>query len=567
MSIVSKFTDLINSEDGVGTVMALFWFILCAGIVGLSVDASNAWRHKERLQLSADIAAHAGALRILEGDSDAQVRAAAKTMALGNMPAVDFGRVINQDVKDIILSQYDFAANTLAAPGAVNAITVQLHRNNTVGNPVGTYLLKFAGFPDFQVKRAGTSVVADFGLCPNYEGIWAHGEITLPNQNYIYKDYCVHSQEKIWMPQRNNWEVGSYLGMPNLADCGNKCYDSENPGSEAAKNEINLIMPKFADIIADVEADMLKVTPNATKADFWDGKTVQVSATLDGMVTADLSDPSIGTVVNLSSTQFESLFASEVPGYMANGTGQNPDYWVDAVPAQTPPTGYTYNVTCSGGGQSTIDLLSPTHPVDVELYGDDPLTDGVVEDDFLLSTTSEDHSVVVRDIALITNCSVDFVDNSDWRGVMVLTNKIPTGNGVGNAVFQASASASVGSLDDSCTEADHSYLYAYSRMHVAAKFGANSVTIMTGGDMHFSSGANSGEKLPPKLSDPNIFESDNDIVHNGMTIYSDGDVDLTTKHDYKACGYNPNDVLGATGYKYIRQVVPSNETARIAEVN
>src|SRR5210317_1997465 len=100
-------TDFIKDESAVGTVMALFWFIICAGIVGLSVDTSNAWRQKERLQLTADVASHAGLLVILAGGSEADARLAARNSVLSNMPNAGFGRVINEDIKDIILSDFD----------------------------------------------------------------------------------------------------------------------------------------------------------------------------------------------------------------------------------------------------------------------------------------------------------------------------------------------------------------------------------------------------------------------------------------------------------------------------
>ena len=100
-------TDFIKDESAVGKVMALFWFVICAGIVGLSVDTSNAWRQKERLQLTADVASHAGVVEMLAGGSVSDIRLAAHNSVIFNMPNSGFGRVIDTDINDIILSGYN----------------------------------------------------------------------------------------------------------------------------------------------------------------------------------------------------------------------------------------------------------------------------------------------------------------------------------------------------------------------------------------------------------------------------------------------------------------------------
>jgi hypothetical protein len=73
---------------------------------------------------------------------------------------------------------------------------------------------------------------------------------------------------------------------------------------------------------------------------------------------------------------------------------------------------------------------------------------------------------------------------------------------------------------------------------------------MSGGDVTIASGT-SGE-----------------VDHYGMTVYADGNVKLTTNHNYYACGIRPPEIIiGIPNFEYIKQVMPTNEADRIAEFN
>lgn len=521
--------NFAKDESAVGTIMALFWFIVCAGIVGLSVDATNAWRQKERLQLTADVASHAGILVVLAGGSEADVRLATRNSVLSNMPNAGFGRVINADLKDIVLSDYDDSSTTLAAPSTVediDAVTVQLHRDNVVENPVGTYLLQFVGFPSWQVTRHGTTVLLDFGNCPHYEGIWAHGYINSNDDNLFGPEFCVHSQDAVQLPQDTTWEDGSFLGMPSLKKCldDGKCDDTANTGVEAAMHEINLQLPTFDDIIMETYDDMIAQEPDADgnlllnerQAAFWERTPdnpddpepwkpdteewkaqlrpvwTDLFPALPGPDDPGYEEPRVGTVVTMTVAEFEAI--------------------------DHPPAGLTYDVRCNPNGNGINTYL--------DMY---PTADGDP----------------VRDIAVLTNCSVDFQDNSDWRGVMVVSTRERS-----NATLRASASAHLGDPNGTCGQSDQSFIFARSDMNVAAEFAASNVVFISAGDVSIASGT-SGE-----------------VDHHGMTVYADGNVKLTTNHNYYACGYRPPEIIiGIPNFKYIKQVMPMNETDRIAEVN
>ncbi len=554
--------DFAKDESAVGTIMALFWFIVCAGIVGLSVDTANAWRQKERLQLTADVASHAAIVEILNGGSLADARLAARNYVLANMPNAGYGRVINEDLKDIILSDYDDGAKTVSAPvttADVNAVTVQLHRDDIVDNPVGTYLLRIIGFPSWQVKRSGTTVINIFQECPLYEGIWAHDNIKSSNDNYFGNKYCVHSQDFVDIPQRNTFESGanstdpeegSYLGMPSLLDCKTKCVDSANPGSEDAAHEINLLLPDFGDIVQNTRDSMLSSSDNDLKTEFWSGKELETDIAklqplIDIGAIPDPNDPiydpnnplyTEDPLYNPNSPVFDPTS----PSYNSNANLKTVPVWpvtkgyvveidqADFEDLIEPPMGLTYHVGCtgSGGPASIVDMLPVTNT-----------TGGV---------TTYGH---VQDVAMITDtCRVNFTDNSDWRGSMVLTTVVPSGS---SPTLSASAGASAGDPTKTCIQPDHTYLLTLYDMNVAAKFASSNTTFMTGGDFAFAAGSSSTEK----------------IEHWGMTVYADGTVDLTAQHDFHACGYAGNKFLGIDNFRYIKQVIPMNEKDRIAEVN
>jgi hypothetical protein len=48
-------------EAGAGSAFGLFGILICLMFAGVSIDFTNAWRNREILRLSADVAAHAGA--------------------------------------------------------------------------------------------------------------------------------------------------------------------------------------------------------------------------------------------------------------------------------------------------------------------------------------------------------------------------------------------------------------------------------------------------------------------------------------------------------------------------
>ncbi len=59
--ILLRFRD---DTSGWSTPLSMTWVVVLLIIAGLAVDTTNAWRHRAMLQVAADAAAHAGALKL-----------------------------------------------------------------------------------------------------------------------------------------------------------------------------------------------------------------------------------------------------------------------------------------------------------------------------------------------------------------------------------------------------------------------------------------------------------------------------------------------------------------------
>ena len=52
----------LHNTDGTATVLNVFWLVTCLGLAGLAIDMGQAMNLKNRMQVTADAAAHAAAV-------------------------------------------------------------------------------------------------------------------------------------------------------------------------------------------------------------------------------------------------------------------------------------------------------------------------------------------------------------------------------------------------------------------------------------------------------------------------------------------------------------------------
>ena len=428
MNLIAKLKHYLKSdEDGSATAWNLTWFAIFGAGAGLAIDVSNARQVKEHLQVAAEIASHAGSVVLANGGSVEDARAAAVNSISINVPSSVYGYVVASETSDLYTANWDPETATYTSSGVSSAFQVQLHRDSSTANPVGTFLLKFVGFDEWQFGASGAAVHTDVQRCESSEGIFAQGDIGLGSQNTFAAGHCVHGAGLVSMQVDNTFDSGAFISMPNLEDCGNKCTDNSfNPGIVAAAHEANYLTPDITAWIGKVEASFTDpMASTAIRDDFYDGKNLDydLSPLDDPSLGIDTSLLSIGDVVNLTKMQFDGL---------ANV-----------------PEGLTYNISCPSTG----------NPHNRKL---------------------EFNNASLRDVAIITNCYFDFGSSSDILGTVLLSSST-TG-------ISESAGAKIGAQNGSCLAEDRVTVLSYEDFNVAAKFVASNVTFIIDGDVHLASG-------------------------------------------------------------------------------
>ena len=324
---------LWRDEDGAGTVFGLLGILICLLFAGLSIDATNAWRNREILGLSADVAAHAGVSRLaVTGDRATSLAAAMRATEL-NTPAAIYGRTIYDAVENIQVLHYDPETN-LVSPGGegeLNAVSVRLERNARVQNPVPTFLLQLIGRESWDISTTSVAAVVPTARCDGGNGIFARGEATLEGQAVVGSDVCIHSQTGVGLAGQSSLESGSGLSMPDLSDCRGGCSELSSPGFAAAATEMNLVTTPPADHIDRLAAGLSNPDETLPEEDvFFAAHPLADDLSALDELSVETAGLERGDVVELTTIQFDR--------------------------ARELPAGLVYHVSCqsSGAGASSV---------------------------------------------------------------------------------------------------------------------------------------------------------------------------------------------------------------------
>ena len=425
------------NENGGGTGFSLFIFIALCMILGLSVDATNAWRNRTLVTQTADIAAHAGVVKLATGHTDEEVVDEVERMVEANLPASAWGNLVIGE-EDVIIAGFDKDTREIDfASTERNAVLVRLRRGEDRGNAIGTFLLKFAGINRFEVEGYAVAVFDTLAVCGLTEGLFAQEKITLTSQNNVGAGICVHSEDHVWLPQQNTFAEGSVVSMPDLDDCQNKCTEEANPGIYAI--ESHQVFPDFRQMVIDAHAQFQQaIGDNDRKDEAFEGIESDDAAFIAGqtpLISAGLiqSARPVGTVVPLTISQFNAL--------------------------ERLPTGLVYNVDCPDNGNGPSTQLT-----------------------FSGSKGKMDQAV------LISDCNIHFDDGSEVIGSTVVTIR-----DVSNATITSSSSVTIGAPSTTpCSEEDTTTIMSVSKMNVPAEFAMSNVTIVVGDDINLASATSSG---------------------------------------------------------------------------
>ncbi|RYH10378.1 TadE/TadG family type IV pilus assembly protein [Tropicimonas sp. IMCC6043] len=417
----------LRSEFGGGTIFSIYALVTFIALLGIMLDPTNAWLNRTRITATSDIGAHAGAVALAKGGGLPEVKLAVQEAVEDNLPRGIFGKVLDTST-DVALAHYDpysrkFDNNSAVDP---NAVVVWLERSRDRQNPMYTFLLKFAGLGAFETEALSVAVFDINAKCKPTEGIYARGKVTLTTQARIGEGYCLHSESYVWLPQQNEFEQNTWVSMPNLALCEDKCVESANPGINPI--ESHQILPDLRQWVLDTYADFNSAS-SAAKTEFFKDVALGDVQELrdDGIIGPTETAPPVGTVINLTPDQFHGL--------------------------ERLPNGLVYNVQCSPGGNGEKTRLT------------------------FNGTTAQ-----MEKVALVTNCSLDFQDGSRLIGsVIVTTRELAT------ATVTSGSSVTVADPSLSCGAGERTWVMALSDVNVPAEFVMSNLTMVVDGNVDIAS--------------------------------------------------------------------------------
>ncbi len=421
----------LAGESGAGTVFSLSVLMVAALLGGLAIDVSNAWRYNELLKTTADVAAHAGAVVLAEGGTDAAARLAAQDAVAINMPETRYGKVLAEPETDVRTAHYDARTNSFAGDGDPNAVIVRVQRSAATRNQVPTLLLRLAGRAGWDIARESIVALVPTRRCKPTDGLYARGVLRPGAGAHVGADYCLHSQEKVVPDQGSFFDRNAGLSMPDLARCGLNCTDRVTEGAEAAGFEANLIredLPGMVQAIADQFLNPRVKGP--AESAFFASRPLDADLSALDEVGVDISKLATGQVIDISLQAFSRMRA--LPG------------------------GLIYKVTCSAAAARAEQGLSPE----------------------VLTLRAGNSGLVFHNLALITNCALEIDPTARIDGAMILTTR-----GSGGYDVTAAAGAMIGHPGGGCGADVRSTILATGSILLSAGVLGPDVGLVSGGDI------------------------------------------------------------------------------------
>lgn len=486
--MIDRFALLWANEEG-STVFSLFWTLVLMVLAGVAVDPVNAWRHKQFLKQTADVSAHAAVVALAQNSSSNEIRDAAKRTVEANLDAARVGKVLADHDRDIEFLSYNPHANTASAStgGAANAVLVRLQRSKEQGNAVPFTFLRLAtlfskdeSLPGWEMAVDGVAARVPTTRCRGADMLLAGGELHLSANNTFASGYCVHAQDRVWMPQNNTFALGSSVSMPDLADCRNKCNDKANPGSTQAANEMNLPVPGVDLLIDRLEDAFVFEAQSPEKTAFFTGKSGLGSLLPLAEIGYAVNTLTRGAVVHLSRDDFQLL---------------------PVIPA-----GLVYDVSCDGRIASLGRAIQgkgdgknkPSLPNPVNGSGKNVSLDAV-------------NAASLRDIALVTDCEISLGNKVDISGSLLVSTR---------SGLSASSQSQIGASPGNCDPGDRTTILVRGDIHIPGSFNGSNTSFLTAGNLHMAGGGGGGK-------------------HHGVSMMAQGDIHVSAGHDFVACATEP----------------------------
>ncbi|NDR55912.1 Tad domain-containing protein [Aliiruegeria sabulilitoris] len=493
-----NWTDFSRSEEGSAGAWSLLVFLVCAVAAGVSVDGTNGVRAKEHLQSTADMAAHAGLMELINGGTDSSIRNAVSANVQTNMPTSNYGNVLGDT--STYVSVGHFADGTLASSLVEddNAVSVELHMSSSFGNAVKTFLLGFVGLDSMDVIATSTAVMEQSDTCIGYDGIYAHGQIKMTSTSTIGAGFCIFSKSDVDLSNHNVFEPGSGIGMPDLANCSH-CDDASNPGVEDAQFEANLQLEDVGAHVDNVMSSLLGTgSDSAPYNDF-----------LDSVVFTDSLTPLADLGYNINKMRKGSIVSIEA-GYFQS---------MDTVPG-----GLIYAVNC-GAELNASGAITRSPSASKK--------DSDIKANLKTISLETPSGSTISDAAIVTDCKVNFGNTAQVVNSIIATSSTSVQS------ISASSYAKIGSGGLVCPSTEKVVVLTKGDLNVPAGMETNNVDFYVEGDASLASGT-SGQAT--KL---------------GTSFYVGGTMSISAQGDWFPCG-GEDDSL-ALGVDAIRHVIASVE--------
>lgn len=490
-----------RDQSGAGTAFSVFLLVTCAALGGLALDFSNAWRHREVLKTTADVAAQAGVIALAEGEAPEAAQSAALAALDFNTPEAEYGRIVVDAETDVVPLHYDSDSNSLSPEGPINAVSVLVRRTGVLDNAVPTYLLRLVGRRDWEIGGQSVAALVPTRRCNATDGIFAAGAVTLSQPGSVSAGFCIHSQDRVALPQGGNFRTGAGLSMPDLARCEGLCREAVPPGDDRVAFETNLILADPAaliDAVFEAFADPFVASP--VEQEFFASRPLAADLSALDEVGVDLDGLTTGTLVTLSLEQFSRL--------------------------RQVPEGLIYRVKCAGGprsgGQADSQPASQTGNPPGSRPGSLEIWDG-------------GNGSVLRNLAVVTDCGLHFAASARVEGALFLSAR--SSGRTSRPAVTADAGARFGNPDRRCDARLRSTLMIKGDAALPADFIASNADLVATGDL--------------RVAAASVAQT---TLHRGVGLHVGGDVSFASAQDFSACGLAPSGLLPAL--LVIRHVMP-----------
>ena len=369
-----------RDEQGSMTIWGLFVWFICGILGALALDVTYLVSSRTHLQVAADQAAHAAIYQRYLMDEDTEtlddVRDRALALVSATLPSGRYGIAMNRS--DIEFGTFNTTTRTWTVDNASGqAVRAVARFDRDRNNAAISFLFRLIGRDDFDV--AAEAIFVAYGKACLREGYVADGRVDIQSNNEFKNGFCIHSNDHVSVNQRNTYEAGTIVSMPNVEDLdipGGVDYgdDGEIDPKNFKLNDgliqaltagyIDMrIMPRVENMIHYYSGEHSYYGDDAPNPNVWNDSNLSHPGYIDPAYTAANTIVTIAAK-NKALTTADILAAGAVTAAEAVASiPTDPDTGLPDVVAgpatpETNGTGRVYYITCQGNAGLTIDASS-----------------------------------------------------------------------------------------------------------------------------------------------------------------------------------------------------------------